>query len=93
MTEGQAQADCSQLQPWLIGRVAVYLGRPIEEIDPTAPLADMGMDSVYALSLCGDIEEALDLQVEPTLAWDHPSIAAIAGHLSDHLAARAAAKK
>jgi acyl carrier protein len=93
MTEGLVLADATHLEPWLAGRVATYLGRSAEEIDRDSPLADLGMDSVYALSLCGDIEDQLDLQVEPTLAWDHPSIAAIAGYLSSQLAARSVAGK
>ncbi len=89
MTQQLSVFDRGGLEPWLIGRVAMYLGRPCEEIDPTSPLADQGMDSVYALSLCGDIEDALNLTVEPTLAWDHPSIAAIVGHLTTRIAAGA----
>ena len=41
------------------------------------PLAEYGLDSVAALSLCGDIEEEFGLIVEPTVAWDHPTVQAL----------------
>lgn len=41
---------------------------------------------MYALILCGDIEDHLGLALEPTVAWDHPTIDALAGHLEETLA-------
>ncbi|MBB2740608.1 UNVERIFIED_ORG: acyl carrier protein [Microbispora rosea subsp. rosea] len=73
------------LRRWLIERVAVYLRRPPAEIDPTVKLRTYGLDSIHALSLCVDVEEAVGLLVEPTLAWDHPTIDDIAAHLADLL--------
>lgn len=70
------------LRRWLIERVAVYLRLPPAEIDPTVKLRTYGLDSIHALSLCVDVEEAVGLLVEPTLAWDHPTIDDIAAHLA-----------
>ncbi|MFF4650448.1 acyl carrier protein [Streptomyces sp. NPDC001380] len=69
------------LTVWLVDRIAVYLRRSPGEIDPTVPLAEYGLDSVAALSLCGDIEEDFDLVLEPTVAWDYPTVDALSGHL------------
>ncbi|GGY05491.1 acyl carrier protein [Streptomyces hiroshimensis] len=69
------------LTTWLAERFALYLSRSPAEIDPSVPLAEYGLDSVAALSLCGDIEEDFDLVLEPTAAWDYPTVAALAGHL------------
>ncbi len=69
------------LSVWLVDRIAVYLKRTPAEIDPSVPLAEYGLDSVAALSLCGDIEEDFDLVLEPTVAWDYPTVEALAGHL------------
>lgn len=73
------------IQDWLIQRVAAYVERPPGEIDPAVHLAEYGMDSVYALGLCGDIEAMYDIEVDPTLAWDHPTVSDIAGHLAERL--------
>ena len=75
------------LTTWLVDRVAIYLQRDPAEIDPNEPLAEYGMDSVAALSLCGDVEEDFDLVLEPTVAWDYPTAAALAEHLAGELKA------
>ena len=74
------------LHQWLITHLAVYLDRLPENIEATVPLAEYGMDSVCALSLCGDIEDDFGIVVEPSLVWDHPTVA----HLTAHLTSRGA---
>lgn len=71
----------SELRTWMIERVAEYLERTPEQIEPDVSLASYGMDSLYALVLCGDIEDHLGIVVDPTLAWDHPTIDAIVAFL------------
>ncbi|OIJ96819.1 acyl carrier protein [Streptomyces monashensis] len=81
-----------ELAVWLSDRIALYLRRRPEEIAPAVPLAEYGLDSVAALSLCGDIEEDFGLILEPTVAWDYPTIDALAAHLAESLAGEAAAR-
>ncbi|MDW5329453.1 acyl carrier protein [Plantactinospora sp. KLBMP9567] len=76
------------IRTWLVGRIAFYLQRPAEEIDADAPLVEIGLDSVYAMTLSGDVEERFDLEVEPTMAWDHPNVNALAGYLHGVLESR-----
>ncbi|MFE6282204.1 acyl carrier protein [Streptomyces sp. NPDC057877] len=76
------------LETWLTERVAFHLQRAPEEIDPDTPLADYGIDSVAAISVCGEIEERLRLAVAPTIAYDYPTVHAIGDHLAERLAAR-----
>ncbi|MGW3953152.1 acyl carrier protein [Streptomyces sp. NPDC004752] len=75
------------LTTWLAERIALYLKRQPADIDPDVPLAEYGLDSVAALSLCGDIEDDFDVVMEPTIAWDYPTVHALAGHLLEELAA------
>ncbi|WP_327417231.1 acyl carrier protein [Streptomyces sp. NBC_01233] len=72
---------------WLYARLSLYLRRAPETIDPSVPLAEYGMDSVAALSLCGDLEDEFGLEVEPTLLWDHPTVTSLVGYLSTVLPA------
>ncbi|MEV7287852.1 acyl carrier protein [Streptomyces sp. NPDC093252] len=90
MTDTASAADTAPeaIHTWLVDRVAYYLERPATDVDPGADLAELGLDSVYALTLCGDVEDRYALVVEPTLAWDHPTIEAITAHLATELAHR-----
>lgn len=76
------------IRTWLVDRIAFYLQRSSEEIDPDAPLVEIGLDSVYAMTLSGDVEERFNIEVEPTMAWDHPTVNALAEYLGGVLGSR-----
>ena len=69
------------IKQFLIERVAFYLERPVDEIDPTLPLAESGIDSVSGVSLCGDVEDRWQINVDPTMVYDYPTIDDIAGFI------------
>ena len=52
------------------------------ELDTSAPLMDMGLDSLAATQLMRGLNESLEVEISPTLLFDYPTINA----LSDHLA-------
>ena len=81
--------DAPDLELWLTERVAFHLHKTPEEIDPDTPLADYGIDSVAAISICGEIEEHYRLAVSPTIAYDFPTVRAIGDHLAARLAGKA----
>ena len=53
---------------WLTARLAASLGVTATALDPMVPLAEMGVDSVHAVSLVGEIEAHFDIDVDPTLS-------------------------
>ncbi|WP_283133378.1 acyl carrier protein [Rhizohabitans arisaemae] len=81
-----AERTPEALREWLTNRVAYYLDAAPDDIDPETPLAEYGLGSVYIVSVFGDFEDRYGLSLEPTLAWDHPTIEALAEHLSTMLA-------
>jgi acyl carrier protein len=76
------------ISTWIVETIASYLDIPISEIDALQPLANYGIDSVHALSLCGDIEDKFGFYVDPTLAWDYPTPNAIASFIASRLSSR-----
>ena len=81
--------DAMTIEAWLEGRVVAYGKVDAGSFTPETPLAELGLDSVYALTLCGDIEDEFALEVDPTIVWDHPTIRSLAHGISDRLAAAA----
>ncbi|MEU4811846.1 acyl carrier protein [Nocardia fluminea] len=81
--------DATTTQDWLIERVADYTERAAHQVDPTIPLAELGMDSVSAVALCGEIEDRWMLDIDPTLVFEYPTIAAIATYLTAEIAVAA----
>ncbi len=77
-----AVRDETEIQHWLVTRVAALVGVPVDEIDVRLPFSFYGLDSVAALGLSGELERWLDCKLAPTLTWDYPSIDQLAAYLA-----------
>lgn len=62
------------LSRWLQEQVAELVERTADEIALDTPLAEQGLDSVDAVGLSGELEELLQIELDPTIAYEYPSI-------------------
>ncbi len=67
---------------WLVTQLADALGIEAGEIDPGESFASYGLSSREAVTLSGDLEEWLGRRLQPTLAWEYPTIDSLAGYLA-----------
>jgi acyl carrier protein len=74
------------IERWVVERVAFHLDCTVHEVDPSVPLAETGMDSASAVGLCGDVEDHWQIEADPTLVFDYPTIADIAAFIAGRLA-------
>lgn len=81
MSDGVTTGSVEELRSWLTDRVAEYLEVEPGEVDPETPFESQGLESMSALALCDEIEDHLDIAVEATLTWDHPTITQLATFL------------
>lgn len=63
---------------WLTERVAQLLDTNPQDIDVDCPLAELGLSSLQAVELAGDLENRLGRPVEPTIVYDYPTITDLA---------------
>ena len=68
---------------WLAAKLAAPLGMQPAEVDLKRPLASFGIGSLQAVRLAADLEEWLGRKLSPTLAYDHPTIDALARFLAN----------
>ncbi len=61
------------------------LGLPEADIDVTLPFAEMGLNSVMAMSIRRDAERLLGIELSATMLWNHPTITALTVFLADKL--------
>jgi myxalamid-type polyketide synthase MxaE and MxaD len=54
-------------------------------INPSAPLGELGMDSLMGLEIRNRLEASLGLTLSATLAWTYPTIDALAEHLAQQM--------
>ncbi|MEL6325740.1 MAG: AMP-binding protein [Cyanobacteria bacterium J06626_23] len=80
----QPSPTAKSLENWLVRWLAGHLKLSAAKIDPDRAFADYGVDSVMAVELAQDLEEFLQLRqpLDATLAWNFPTIAALAAHLA-----------
>ena len=67
---------------WLTARLASSLEISPTTVEPMVPLAEMGVDSVHAVSLVGEIEAHFDIDADPTMIFDYPTLSHIAEYIS-----------
>ena len=71
------------IQSWLVAQLADVLSLDPTTVDIDQPLTRYGLDSIDAVTLVGDLEDWLDLELPSTLLWDYPTIAKAATYLVD----------
>lgn len=74
------------IENWLIDTLGTLLGVDNEEIDLEKSIFAYGLDSSVAVSITGDLETWLDLELDPTLLWEYPKISELAEYLVDEIA-------
>ncbi|MDY3128163.1 MAG: beta-ketoacyl synthase N-terminal-like domain-containing protein, partial [Corynebacterium sp.] len=70
-----------QLRGWLRHWVATTTGLPEAEIEDTKPLETFGLSSRDAVVLSGELEDLLGQHLDATIAYEFPTIAALAERL------------
>jgi len=76
------------IQQWLVQELSRRLKLAPEEIGLREPFARFGLDSIGAVGLSGELETWLGHRLDPTLAYDYPSVASLAAHLAGTIGAQ-----
>jgi len=66
---------------WLVTHLAEVLGEPREKIDLDLDINSFGLGSVQLVSLVGELEDWLDLELPATLLWDHSTLRGVIGYI------------
>lgn len=80
--EGEAGAEGPMLD-WLKAWLAAEYGQDEARISARDRFADFGMDSIAATLMVGALEARFKIELSPTLAWEYPTLGAMAVHLAE----------
>jgi acyl carrier protein len=72
-----------RIRSWLVTEIARRAGIPETSIDVNLPFATYRVDSMEGVNMAGALEDLLDMELEPTLIWDYPTIEKLARHLAE----------
>ena len=75
----------ADLQNGLRAILATELRTPEDEVELDRPFAEMGLNSVMAMSIRREVEQLVGIQLSATMLWNHPTIASLAGYLAEKL--------
>ncbi|HEX7322136.1 MAG TPA: acyl carrier protein, partial [Mycobacterium sp.] len=80
-----AEDVVSELEVELRAILAHELRMPAAELDLDRPFAELGLNSVMAMSVRRDTEQLVGIELSATMLWNHPTITALAAYLSKKL--------
>lgn len=70
----QTQKSIQEIQAWLISWLSKELNVKADELDIEEPFVNFNLSSRQAVILTGDLEDWLGLTIEPSVAWEYPTI-------------------
>ncbi|MFE2567686.1 SDR family NAD(P)-dependent oxidoreductase [Streptomyces mirabilis] len=71
------------VRAWLTSAVAEAAGLDPLAVDPERPIAELGLGSRQLVTLAAELSGRIGRAVEPSLVFDHPTIAALAAAVLD----------
>jgi len=77
------QLTQTEIQEWLVSYLAETLEIDQNEVDIEEPFTRYGLDSSSAIVMTGDLETFLGFEIDPTVAYDYPTIEALAQYLEE----------
>lgn len=70
-----------EISTWIRNRIAKDVHKKPSEVDPEVGFDQLGIDSLALLGVLGDLAAELDIEIETSVLFDHPTITALAKHL------------
>ena len=55
-------------------RIAARTGVPLDEVVETSVLVDLGLQSLDAVLVCGEVEDAFNIELDPSAIFEHDTL-------------------
>lgn len=88
----QAQV-AERIEDWLLTKLSEWLVVDREEIDIQERFANYGLSSIAAVSLIGELEDWLEIELVPTLAYEYPNVESLARYVAEQVTLSSAAAR
>ena len=76
----------AEIETWLGAWLVERLGLDPTEMSRDRPFAELGVDSLTAVELSGELEQEFGVPLPAIVAWNHPTPASLAGYLAEQSA-------
>ncbi|MEN1678303.1 MAG: AMP-binding protein [Planctomycetota bacterium] len=78
-----AELAAERIEEWMVEWLATKTDLDASAFDRDRPFAELGLDSLTAVELSGELEEAFGVPLPPVVAWNYPTPAALARYLAE----------
>ena len=75
------------IKTWAVKYIANLLDIPELQVDLDKPFSRFGLDSASTAAMAGELGQWLGLDIDPSVAYDHPTINKISNYLATHVVA------
>lgn len=82
MSAAAGSRDPALIQGLILSHLGRLRSRDPASIDPHRPFNELGIDSLDAITLTGDLERDLGCIIDPAVILEHPTPHAFAVHLA-----------
>lgn len=82
VTPSISDEDADGVVPKVMEIIAIEMELDEADFPDTAEWANLGLDSIMSLAICGRLREELDMEVESTVFSEYESVGAFKKHLS-----------
>ena len=66
---------------WLGTRLAEMVNISIEQVDTQLQFDRYGLDSLNAVTLIGELSDWLEIELDPSIIYDHPNIDELSNYI------------
>lgn len=77
------EAAAERIEEWMFVWLAERVDLDLTEADRNRPFAEQGLDSLTAVELSAELEDAFEVPLPPIVAWNYPTPAAMARYLAE----------
>ncbi|WP_392535316.1 acyl carrier protein [Nostoc sp. C117] len=78
----QTKKNTQEIQEWIISWLSKELKIEADELDIEEPFVNFNLSSRQTIILTGDLEDWLGFSIEPSVAWEYPTINKLAEFLA-----------
>ena len=73
----------NEIEDWLVSQIAGELSLNENDMDIEKPFASYGLDSASTVALSGELEDLLNIKLNPTILYEYPTIEKLSKYLTD----------
>jgi acyl-CoA synthetase (AMP-forming)/AMP-acid ligase II/acyl carrier protein len=81
-TAAEVDRLAERIETWLLAWLVESAGVDPQTVDREKPFAEYGLDSVTAVEMSQELEDWLEVQLTPVLAWNYPTPRQLAPYLA-----------